>query len=60
MMHPRAMFSLGQLAATRSALMAMEACGQAPYDFLARHQAGDWGEVNAEDQRLNDEALLHE
>ena len=54
-----AKFPLGQLAATPGALEAMEASGQTPDFFLTRHQAGDWGEVNEEDRRLNDEALIH-
>jgi hypothetical protein len=56
-MHPAAKFPLGRLAATPGALEAMEASGQALDFFLARHQAGDWGEVGEEDQRLNDQAL---
>jgi hypothetical protein len=27
--------------------------------LFARHASGDWGEVNEEDQKLNDEALVH-
>ena len=54
-----AKFTLGRLAATPGAKEAMEASGQTPDFFLARHQSGDWGEVNEEDRRLNDEALIH-
>lgn len=50
-------FSLGRLVATPGALQALAASGHSPADFLARHAGGDWGEVDAEDQRLNDEAL---
>jgi hypothetical protein len=35
----------------------MEESGQTPDFFLDRHVTGDWGEVGAEDGRLNDEAL---
>jgi hypothetical protein len=52
-------FSLGQLAATPGALEAMKASGQSAEFFFARHASGDWGEVNEEDQKLNDEALVH-
>jgi hypothetical protein len=52
-------FPLGRLAATPGALEAMEASGQPPDFFLARHQSSDWGEVNEEDRQLNDEALIH-
>jgi hypothetical protein len=54
-----AKFPLGRLAATPGALEAMEASGQTPEFFLARHASGDYGEVNDEDRQLNDEALLH-
>lgn len=51
-------FPLGQLVATPGALEALQAAGQSPAEFLARHQIGDWGEVDAEDRRANDEALI--
>jgi hypothetical protein len=50
-------FPLGQLVATPGALQAMQESGQSPDFFLQRHVTGDWGEVGAEDGRLNDEAL---
>jgi hypothetical protein len=52
-------FGLGQLVATPGALKAMEEAGQSPSFFLAKHLAGDWGDVDAEDQRANDEALVN-
>jgi hypothetical protein len=58
-MQPAAKFPLGRPVATPGALEAMKASGQTPDFFLARHQSGDWGDVNEEDRRLNDEALLH-
>lgn len=58
-MRLKAKFPLGRLAATPGALEAMMASGQTPEFFLARHAAGDWGDVGGEDRRLNDEALLH-
>ena len=51
-------FQLGQLVATPGALRALEEAGQSPAFFLDRHLAGDWGEVDAEDKRANDEALI--
>ena len=51
-------FQLGQLLATPGALRALEEAGQSPAFFLDRHLAGDWGEVDAEDKRANDEALV--
>jgi hypothetical protein len=50
-------FHPGQLLATPGALRAIEESGQRPGDFLARHLAGDWGEVCPEDWRLNDQAV---
>jgi hypothetical protein len=52
-------FPLGRLAATPAALRAMAASGQTPAFFLAKHLAGDWGDVDAEDRRANDEALMY-
>jgi hypothetical protein len=54
-----AKFPPGRLAATPGALEALEASGQTPDFFIAKHLAGDWGEVGAEDWQANDEALLH-
>jgi hypothetical protein len=51
-------FQLGQLVATPGALRALEEAGQSPAFFLEKHMSGDWGEVNNEDKRLNDEALV--
>ena len=53
-----AKFPLGRLATTPGALEAMAASGQTPDFFLARHQAGDWGEVNEKDRQLNEAALV--
>jgi hypothetical protein len=53
-----ARFSLGQLVATPGALEALRRSGQSPAEFLARHARCDWGDVCAEDKRLNDEALV--
>ncbi len=54
-----AKFHLGRLAATPGALEALAASGQTAEFFFARHASGDWGEVNEEDHKLNDEALIH-
>ena len=51
-------FSLGQIVATPGALRALEEAGQSPAFFLDRHVVGDWGEVDADDKRANDEALV--
>ena len=51
-------FLLGQLVATPGALQALQEAGQSPAFFLDKHVSGDWGEVCAEDKRLNDESLV--
>jgi hypothetical protein len=50
-------FRTGRLLATPAALEAIQRAGQEPLFFLERHVRGDWGEVNQEDWKLNDEAL---
>jgi len=50
-------FDLGQIVATPGAIEALEDAEQTPVEFLARHVTGDWGTVDAEDKRLNDEAI---
>lgn len=49
------MVPLGQIVITRNALDSLSK--DAVYAALARHQAGDWGDVCEEDRGLNDEAL---
>lgn len=53
-----ARFPLGQLAATPGALAALADAGQPPTEFVSRHASCDWGEVDAEDQAANDQALI--
>jgi hypothetical protein len=55
----RPQFTLGQTVATPSALEALATSGQTPQGFLDRHVRGDWGEIDAEDQQANQDALLH-
>lgn len=52
-------FSLGRLVTTRGALEALVAAGQDPMEFVARHHAGDWGELGAEDIQENEYSLRH-
>jgi len=51
-------FPFGQVVATPGALAALEEAGQTPEFFLDRHIQGDWGDVDAEDWQLNDQALV--
>ena len=54
------LFKLGRLVITPGALDALQASSQSPWTFLARHLRGDWGDLDAEDKRLNDEAVRDE
>jgi hypothetical protein len=51
------LFSLGQVVATRGAIALMEAARIDPVQLLQRHQSGDWGDLDAGDQRENDYAV---
>jgi hypothetical protein len=57
--HSNQKFRLGQVAASPAALKAIDDSGQTPDFFLDRHAQGDWGEVDAEDGRANDEAVVN-
>ncbi len=50
-------FRLGQMCSTPGAIEAMNDAGQSPMAFIGRHVQGDWGEVCADDQQANEEAL---
>ena len=47
-------FPLGRVVATPGALRALEEANQNAFEFLERHQAGDWGELCDEDKRENE------
>lgn len=51
------LFKLGAVVATPAALAAMEKANQQPWEFLARHVQGDWGDVGAEDAEANNGSL---
>ncbi len=46
-------FPLGQIVAAPGALAALAGAGRTPAEFLARHAAGDWGNVGREDAAEN-------
>jgi hypothetical protein len=50
----RARFPLGQTLATPGALEALQSAGQDPAALLARHQVGDWGDLDEEDKKENE------
>ncbi|MEJ7872797.1 MAG: hypothetical protein WKF67_11120 [Rubrobacteraceae bacterium] len=48
-----ALFVLGRVVATPGALEVLEEAQTSPSELLARHAAGDWGEVTPADAREN-------
>ena len=54
-----ARFLLGRLVATPGALQALEDASQHPAEFLARHQAGDWGDLEEADKQENELSVLN-
>jgi hypothetical protein len=52
-----AKFSLGQTVSTRNALDSLHA--EDVLASMARHHAGDWGELCEEDRQANEQALAH-
>jgi hypothetical protein len=50
-------FPLGRIVATPGALAALEAAGQTPHEFLARHGRKDWGDLSEEDAQENELSL---
>jgi len=56
---PKPLFPLGQVLATPGALEALGKAEQSPDEFLARHHAGDWGDLCEEDIAENEYSLKH-
>ena len=54
---PSANFQLGQVVATPAALETLARCELSPAALLAKHAAGDWGDVPAVDAMRNEAAL---
>lgn len=54
------LFALGQVVATPGALHTLEQAGESPLRLLGRHAFGDWGDLDEEDLKSNDEALRSE
>jgi hypothetical protein len=52
-----ARFPLGEVSTTRSAFERLDALGLEPSDLIARHQVGDWGDVDDADLAMNEESL---
>lgn len=56
---PKPLFHPGQVVATPGAIAALDERNLAALPFLIRHLAGDWSEMDEEDQQANDYALRH-
>jgi hypothetical protein len=56
----RALFPLGEVSTTRFAFDRLHALGLEPSDLIARHQVGDWGDVDDGDRAMNVESLYEE
>jgi hypothetical protein len=52
-----AQFPLGRVVATPGALNLLGKNGGHPFEYLARHATGDWGDLCAFDRRQNEIAL---
>ena len=50
-------FPLGQVLITPPAEAVLQEAGRTFKEFLDRHAAGDWGEIEADDWNANEEAL---
>ena len=51
------LFKPGRILATPGCLEELDRAGQNLWEFMARHVAGDWGVVDAEDAEANNQAL---
>jgi hypothetical protein len=50
-------FTLGQVVATPASLDLLEEHRRSAVEYLRRHTAGDWGDVDASDQQANEAAV---
>ena len=53
----RAPVPLGRVVATPGALKLLSEIGEDPFGYIARHAAGDWGDLCTFDRRQNEIAL---
>jgi len=51
------LFKPGRILATPDCLEELERAGQSLWEFMARHIAGDWGVVDADDAEANNQSL---
>lgn len=55
----RLLFPLGRLGITPGAEAALEQAQRSPSEFIRRHQAGDFGDLDEEDREANQAALRY-
>ncbi len=55
----RPLFSLGMVVATPGAIDAAAAANDVLMRYVARHVMGEWGDLQPEDVRANEQALKH-
>lgn len=53
------LFKLGRLVATPPAISLLETVGVSIWSLVARHVAGDFGDVDAHDRQANEDAIRH-
>ena len=53
----RSPLPLGRVVATPGALQLLLDAGEDPFDYLARHASGDWGDLCTFDRRQNEIAI---
>ena len=56
-MQPLMLFRLGRLCATNGAIRTLTSAAADPIEYVARHLAGDWGDLDAAGSAANDRAL---
>jgi hypothetical protein len=52
-------FQLGCVVATPGAIRVLHDAGVSAWSLLARHARGDWGDLDDDDRRANNAALVH-
>jgi hypothetical protein len=50
-------FPLGKITVTPNVVDAFFAAHQTPHEFMARHRAGDWGEISQYEKAQNEHGL---
>jgi hypothetical protein len=57
---PELKFEVGDVLVTPTAAAALDAQGRTVSDLLARHQAGDWGDVSDQVRMVNERGLTEQ